>query len=201
MDLTALEANVTTWVETLSGLKVHWMRQKPKALQFPFIQAELLAIAGKGIDERLYTYDAVNDKNVLTMTGIRALTISLHFLSRNQELGKSARQYAENFRTQILRPSSLDFLYSSNLSFVEMLALADGDYVDESGRLLSKVTVDVGLELRSSLTDPVDLGDYIKKVTYHFGGYVLDEFGRVLVIDEQGNIAVTKDGPPITVPE
>lgn len=116
MDLAALETNVTSWVEGVSGLTLHWRRQPPKAIPFPYIEAELLVIRGKGHDEKLWSHDHITDEYTLTLTGVRAFTLSIAFLSRSQKLGQSARQYSEWFRTRAYSESSIETLGNAGLA-------------------------------------------------------------------------------------
>lgn len=185
MDLAAVETALTSWIQQQSGLLVHWRRQAPQAMPFPYIEAELLAISGKGHDEQFWDFDLDTDINSLTMSGVRAMTLSLSFLSMSQSLGASARQHAESFRINLFRPSSIETLYTANLALGNMLSLADTDFVDRSGRAVSQVSVDLAFEMRSSAVDASWDGSYIHTVDWETEEYVIDEFGNP-VIGEDG---------------
>lgn len=200
MDLGSVESSFTTWMKDVSGLTVHWRRQPPKALRYPYIDAEVLAIRGKGHDERVFEHDHVTDIQTLYLTGVRALTLSMHFLASNQSLGQSARQHAELFRTKMFSPSSLDYLLENRLALGNMLGLQDSDFTDRSGRQVSQVTVDLLFELRSSIEDELYHNGYVRKVDLADGTYVTSDPSRP-VLDEDGNIVPDEPGDSFTVTE
>lgn len=179
--LTTLQAALEAWVETLTGLTLHWLTGPPKALPFPHVEGQVLSIVGKGHDEEVWTYDADLDQNDLSMRGLRTLVVQLNFRSRSQALASSARFYAEQFRTRTRRPSSQDTLSAANLNLVETRVLADTDYEDRSGRLVSQVSMDLFFELRATEADATWGGQYIKKVTITSTEYVIDEDGTPIV--------------------
>lgn len=198
MDLASIETNVKSWVETTSGLSMRWRHQPQIAMTFPRIEGELLVIRGKGVDEPVWSYDSDTDSNDLTMSGVRAFTITLHFQSRSQNLGESARYYVERFRTRTLRPGSITTLTAANLALSGVLGVNAGDFEDRNGRALSQVSVDLAFEARSSEADTTWDGSYIKKVTVTTDKYVTDEYGNPIT-DENGDHVVTDTGYTMTI--
>lgn len=189
MDLEAVETTIETWVGDLTGLTVHWKTNVPRAIPFPHVELQLLTIAGKGHDYPVQTYNIGTDDTTVTMTGIRTMTIQINFRSRDQNLGESARQYAELFRTRLDRPSSIDYLVAANIANTNTLSVVEADYHDRSGNRVSQVAVDMLFELRSTEVDPTWGGEFIQTVNIEATEYVVDEEG-VPVVDLDGTIVI-----------
>lgn len=185
MDLATLQTNLTTWVETYAGVPCEWGKLPQKIHNSPFALVYLGEISKAGHDERIQTYDEATDTTSVRVVGVRRLTLQVSFRAFNQNLGSSARQYAETFRAAMHSQSSFDDLNAANVALIDTAGLIDSDYT-WSGRTVSQCDMSVYFALRASTADPNHDGSYIKNVNVYSASYIVGEDGQP-VLDEEGN--------------
>ena len=186
MDLAALQTFLTSWVETASGLEVEWGRLPQKAHDGPFALAYMGAISKVGHDERIQTYDSGSDSTTVQVIGVRELPFRLSFRSFDQNLGGSARQYAEQWRARAHSQESLDNLATAGVALVDTDPLFETDYT-WSNRTVSQVDTTANLAIRASFADDLHDGSFIDDVNIDTQPYIVDEFG-IPVLDETRRI-------------
>lgn len=166
MNLTTVQTALTAWIEEASTLQCEWGRQPQKMHVGPFILAYAGAMTKLGHDERIQTYDGAGpDTTSVRVVGVRHLPLRLSFISFDQRLGNSARQYAEEFRTLIHATTSFETLQTAELGLVDTGELVETDY-EWSGRMVSSVDLTVTISLRADFADPNHDGSYIGTVNY-----------------------------------
>ena len=168
-NFTTVQTALTAWIEEASSLQVEWGKQPQKM----HIGASILAYPGAmtklGHDERIQTYDGAGpDTTSVRVVGVRLFPLRLSFMSLDQRLGNSGRQYAEEFRTLIHSQTSFDTLAAAELALVDTGALEDTDY-NWSGRTVSVVDLETILSLRVSFSDANHDGSYIGTVNWTYG--------------------------------
>jgi len=195
--LAQLQTDITTWIETLSGLSVEW-GQEP---QYMHIDAYILAYEGsyssQGRDERFFEYNSSTGQLDLTMSGIRQLGLTLSFRSDSQAWGENAAYYAEMFRLNLRSPSSVDMRAAAKFALVRAEEGIRTDY-PFNGQIWSQVDLPLVLAVRLNTADANYDGAYIdtikitsqKRVITEEGEYVVDENGD-LVIDEGDTTTIT----------
>ena len=190
MDLSVVEADLESWIETISGLPMEWGRLPHKRHNGPFILVYPLAFRPLGHDEKLYTYQPGPDSLKLDMIGVRHLVLNLSFRAFDQRMNLGARKWAEEFRIAIQRPDSIDQLVAANIALVRDEALIDTNY-EYQRRFISQVDMELTMALRYCTEDPVFGGEYINEVVTQTECYVIDEYGCP-VIDREGRYVTTE---------
>ena len=190
MDYSAIQTNITAWVEQISTLEVEWGKMPQQMHQGPFILAYAGPVSAIGQDEPNYVYNEVTDDMDEQMLGVRRMIIRLSFRSFDQRLGNSARQYAEDFRILSQSTSSIDTLTDAYLGLISTGDLVETDY-NWSGRAVSQVDMDVTLGVRADVSNTLYDGSYIKNVNVEEQDVVVDE-SCIPVVDEEGNPIVTE---------
>jgi hypothetical protein len=166
MNLTTVQTALTAWIESASSLECEWEREPQKLHMGAFILAQAGTMGKLGHDERVQTYDGAGpDTTSVRVVGVRLLPLQVSFLSFDQRLGGSARQYAEEFRTLIHTDASFELLSTAELALVDTGELTDADYT-WSGRMVSRVNMDVTISLRADFEDTLHDGSYIKTVNH-----------------------------------
>jgi len=169
MNLTTVQTALTAWIESASTLEVEWEREPQKLHMGAFILAQAGAMTKMGHDERIQTYDGAGpDTTSVRVVGVRLLPVQVGFITFDQRLGGSARQYAEEFRTPAHSTTSFELLRAADLALVDTLDLIESDY-EWSGRMVSRVDLPITIGLRASFADPLHDGSYIKNVNYTGG--------------------------------
>lgn len=198
MNLTNVQTALTTWVETYSGLECEWGRLPQQYHQGAFVLAYAGPIISLGHDEREQSYNDLTDQTSVQLRGSRIFTLRLSFRSFDQNLGSSARQYAENFRVGIHSTTALESLNTAYLALIDTGELVETDY-EWSGRMVNQIDMSIRFGLRAYLADPEHDGSYIGTVDIDTERYVIDEYGNP-VIDENGDYVTTEATDFTTVP-
>ena len=191
MDLGAIQTALTTWVETYLDMKTDWELQAESAY-YRLEARALLSITASSkahVDEPIWIYDELSDKNEVFMSGIRNLTFTITVRNNDQRQEFTARQYLETFRTRTLSPSSIAFLSENCLALVETLPLVNLDFRRDDRRE-SQTSMDIFFQLRSTEQDEQFGGEYIKTVDIDVEQYVVDE-NCTPVVDENGDYVTT----------
>jgi hypothetical protein len=122
------------------------------------------------------------------MYGARRVPLRLSFRAFSQTALLGARQFAEDFRSNLYGAESQAALEAAKISLFDASDLVDTDY-QFSGRLVSQVDMTLNLGVWGFQRNASFDAGYIKRVTLTGEGYVLDEEGN-LVRDENGDAVV-----------
>jgi hypothetical protein len=205
MDLATIKTGIESWLnitavdvdDSDTPLPVQFARAPKVIYTRPHVKVELGPIQTRGWDIPRYTYNALTDEYVEQMRGLRRLPLRVKFVAFDQEWGKNARQYAEDFRVRLRKQSSIEALRDALLAFQESTDLVDSD-ATLSGRLVSMVDLTVYLGLCGYERNPSDDVGYIKNVNIEGQGQVIDEMSQP-IDDESGNPVVVEDTITINV--
>ena len=195
--LAVLQTDITTWIETLSGLPVEWGREPQYMRVEPYILAYAGAFSAQGKDELFYNYNTATGLVDLTMSGIRQLPLTLSFRSADQSWGGNARYYAEKFRLNLRSPTSVDLRTDALFSLVRSEPLIETDY-PFNGHMWSQVDLPIVLAIRFNTEEENYDGSYIDTVKITSQKRVIDEEGN-FVVNNDGDL-VTDEGDTTTVP-
>ena len=191
MDLIQIQSNLMNWVEKYSGLEAEWGRLPNQLHVGPFALIYAGAISKQGHDEEIWSFDTDTDMLSVNMTGVRKMDITVSFRSFDQNLGASARQLAENFRTLHQSPSSIDDLTVAGLALVSSGALIETDY-KHNGRMVSQADLPIVFQLRSEEPATDYDGSYIKTVNVSVSSFVVALDGSYVKDNEDDYVV---DGP------
>jgi len=196
MDLAALATGIETWLGVTAldvdgggtALPVEFGRLPKKVHTSPFVLVYLGPIGKLGWDISRYTYNSTTGANIEQMHGARRMPVRISFRAFNQGWGKSARQFAEDFRVRHRKPESLETLRDAGMALWDSTDLIDTDY-EYSGRLISQcdMTVYIGVWAyeRSAATD----AGFLQTVNFEGQSYLLDQHGNPIK-DGTGNWVV-----------
>ena len=136
-DWATIEAALSGWVESITGLRAFW-RGRP--FSAPWTDGfAVLSISGRrhlGNDEIVYEYDSTADPGeeiIVTQEGQRQFTLSIMFRLQTQATGNDAKVYSQMIRDSVALPTrsrlvfeaaGIDFAYV--ISETDIEALIDG---------------------------------------------------------------------------
>ena len=199
MDLGEIATDLQTWMTITcvdvdaggSALPVEFGRMPNKVHTSAFVRVYLGPILKHGYDFPRYVLNESNGQFIEQMRGERTLPIRFQFRTFNQEWGKNARQYAEDFRNNLQSSASLQALEQTKLTLQRSSDLVAADY-EMSGKLISQVDLTVyfgaaGYQRQASY----DAG-FIRTVNFEGQNYLLDVDGNP-IRDGAGNPIVDLD--------
>jgi len=198
VNLGQLKTDVTTWLNTVAfdafgqPLPIEFGRNPRNIITKPYVVVYLGPIVKLGHDEPKWRYNETTDELEEVMIGVRRVTLRLSFYSFNQDWGQDAAQYAENFRLLTQSTTSTDIIHGFvNVGFWGTGALVRTDF-EWSGRMVSRVDMDVTLGVRAELQDTLYDGSYIKSVNVVGEQTIITEESET-VVDEQGETVIGED--------
>jgi hypothetical protein len=204
VDLGAIKTDLETWLNVVARdkdngtpLPVQFGRKPTLALIDPFVLVYLGPIGKTGWDFPRYTHDSLTDEYNEQMRGERKLPIRFSFRSFDQEWGRNARQFAEDFRNDLQSTASLEALSATKLSFQQSTDLVETDY-DFSGRLISQVDMTVIFGAAGYQRTPATDAGYIWDVNMQAQNHIVDQWGNP-VYDSLQNPVIDLDVRDISV--
>lgn len=160
-----LRDGLQSWIEGLAGASVGvtWEETPRKVYVGPHVLLSLGAHSPYGTAEVNWTYDGGSDELQPTVTGYRAVTLTLRVRSYDQTPGDSAIQTAEDLRLRLGRPTSHETLNALGVALVRSDELLEASYIHDNRRI-SQVNLGLRLAYRVDEQDTTSAGDYFNRV-------------------------------------
>ena len=198
MNLGELKTNVTTWLNAVAfdafgqPLPVEFGLDPRRIYTKPFVVVYLGPIVRIGHDEPKWRFNDTTQELEEVMIGVRRVTLRLAFYSFDQNWAQDAAQYAENFRLLTQSTTSTDTIYG----FVNVGLWGTGELIrtdfEWSGRMVSRVDLDVTLGVRAELQNTTYSGSFIQTVELEAQNYLLDQWGNPIE-DGAGNPVIDQN--------
>ena len=164
MDFVAIQAALTSWFATLSGLDCEWFEEPNFIYNEPFALLNIGPVSNDGVDGTLYEFDEGTDTLSAAQFGVRRFTVHCRVRAFDQRAGFSARQALERARLRMGRDSSTVELNAAGLALISAEPLVLQDY-DFDGRRISQIMMDMIFATHAQETDDTYDGSYIGQAT------------------------------------
>jgi hypothetical protein len=198
VNLGQLKTDVTTWLNAIAfdvlgqPLPVEFGRMPRTIITKPYIVVYLAAVVPIGHDQPKWRENAITGALEEVMLGIRRVTLRLQFIAFNQEWGQDGAQYAEQFRGLVQSTTSKNTIHNFlNVGNWGTGPLTNIDF-EWSGRMVSRVEMDVTLGVVSEVMNTDYDGSYIKSVNVVGEQTIITEQSDT-VVDEQGETVIGED--------